>query len=87
MSENCKADALANSLTPGTAGTTLVPGERFSRNREKIIRTPMVWTTYKEKIKRLSQRIVEVQLSPEEKAQLDKSAAAVKELIDAAAKL
>jgi malate dehydrogenase len=33
------------------------------------------------------ERVIEVQLSAEEKAQLDKSAAAVKELIDAAAKL
>jgi len=33
------------------------------------------------------ERIVEVTLGAEEKAQLDKSAAAVKELIEAAAKL
>jgi malate dehydrogenase len=33
------------------------------------------------------ERVVEVQLSAEEKAQLDKSAAAVKELIEVAAKL
>jgi malate dehydrogenase len=33
------------------------------------------------------ERVVEVSLSPEEKAQLDKSASAVRELIEAAAKL